>query len=176
MAKGLTTGNIAQICGVSPKTAGTWIDTGELEGHRIGCKGGGDRRVTPENLRRFMKQRGMPTDALDEFLGTSTTTTITILVVGNEIDQPIESEGLTVVRCENLFEALLVCRDKTDIFLVWWELVEQNREFLDFARTHELRIFAVRPDGVEFRDEIIEEYFTPEVVSALVPSRAKKGG
>lgn len=166
----LTTGDIAQICGISPKTAATWIDSGELPGYRIGTNGGkGNRRVTAENLRGLMLKKRMSTVSLDEFLGTSTT----ILVVGQEIGEPNESEGLRVVRCESLYQAVFRWRYKTDVVLVWWALVEQNREFLDFARTHELRIFAVRPDGVEFRDEAIEQYLTLEVARVLAPTLAK---
>lgn len=167
----LTTGDIGEICGVSPKTAAKWIDNRELKGYRLGPKETpSSRRVTAESLREFMLKKGMSTVSLDEFLGTSTT----ILVVGQEIGEPNESEGLRVVRCESLYQAVFRWRYKTDVVLVWWALVEQNREFLDFARTQKLRIFAVRPDGVDFRHEAIEEYLTLEVARVLAPAFAKR--
>ena len=58
-----TTGQVAQICKVAPRTVTKWFDTGQLKGYRI--PGGRDRRIPAAELIRFMKTHNMPTDQLD---------------------------------------------------------------------------------------------------------------
>ena len=65
MAKGknvLTTGDVAKICHVAPRTASKWFDNGQLKGYRI--PGSKDRRIPVNELIRFMKVHNMPTSAL----------------------------------------------------------------------------------------------------------------
>jgi CheY-like chemotaxis protein len=65
MAKGknvLTTGDVARICHVAPRTVSKWFDTGQLKGYRI--PGSKDRRIPLNELIRFMKAHDMPTDGL----------------------------------------------------------------------------------------------------------------
>ena len=65
MAKGknvLTTGDVARICHVAPRTVSKWFDKGQLKGYRI--PGSRDRRIPVSELVRFMKLHNMPTDAL----------------------------------------------------------------------------------------------------------------
>jgi len=65
MAKGknvLTTGDVAKICNVAPRTVSKWFDTGQLKGYRI--PGSKDRRIPVNELIRFMKQNDMPVPAL----------------------------------------------------------------------------------------------------------------
>jgi excisionase family DNA binding protein len=65
MAKGknvLTTGDVAKICNVAPRTVSKWFDNGQLKGYRI--PGSRDRRIPLSELIRFMKQNNMPTTAL----------------------------------------------------------------------------------------------------------------
>ena len=62
MAKGnnvLTSGEVAKICNVAPKTAQKWIDMGLLNGYLI--PGSRDRRVPIPELVRFMKAHNIPT-------------------------------------------------------------------------------------------------------------------
>ena len=61
MAKGknvLTTGDVARICNVAPRTVSKWFDTGELKGYRI--PGSKDRRIPISELMRFIKVNNMP--------------------------------------------------------------------------------------------------------------------
>ena len=58
-----TTGQVAQICKVAPRTVTKWFDTGQLKGYRI--PGGRDRRIPAAELIRFMKTHNMPTDQLE---------------------------------------------------------------------------------------------------------------
>ena len=62
MAKGknvLTTGDVAKICNVAPRTVSKWFDSGQLKGYRI--PGSKDRRIPVSELIRFMKAHNMPT-------------------------------------------------------------------------------------------------------------------
>lgn len=59
----LTTGQVAQICRVAPRTVTKWFDSGQLKGYRI--PGGRDRRIPATELIRFMKTHNMPTDQLE---------------------------------------------------------------------------------------------------------------
>jgi hypothetical protein len=53
-----TTGQIAKICQVAPRTVGKWFDTGTLKGYKI--PGSRDRRIPEPNLISFMKEQGFP--------------------------------------------------------------------------------------------------------------------
>jgi excisionase family DNA binding protein len=58
----LTTGEVAKICNVAPRTVSKWFDSGALRGYRI--PGSKDRRIPVNQLIRFMKQHGMPLNGL----------------------------------------------------------------------------------------------------------------
>ena len=71
-----TTGQVAKICKVAPRTVSKWFDSGRLRGYRI--PGSQDRRIPREHLIRFLKEHGMPLGELeDEALGK-------ILLVGSD--------------------------------------------------------------------------------------------
>lgn len=53
-----TSSQAAKVCGVSPQTVNRWIDSGLLNGHRI--PGSRHRRVSREDLARFLAENGMP--------------------------------------------------------------------------------------------------------------------
>lgn len=58
----LTTGDVARICNVAPRTVSKWFDKGQLKGYRI--PGSKDRRIPMKELIRFMKEHNMPTDSI----------------------------------------------------------------------------------------------------------------
>ena len=63
-----TTGQVAKICKVAPRTVSKWFDSGRLRGYRI--PGSQDRRIPREHLVRFLKEHGMPLGELeDEAIG-----------------------------------------------------------------------------------------------------------
>ncbi len=64
--KVLTTGQVAQICNVAPRTVSKWFDTGQLRGYRI--PGSRDRRIPINQLIRFMKANGIPLDKIENGL------------------------------------------------------------------------------------------------------------
>ena len=58
----LTTGEVAEICKVAPRTVSKWFDSGRLGGYRI--PGSKDRRIPKAELLRFMKEHGIPLNGL----------------------------------------------------------------------------------------------------------------
>ena len=59
----LTTGEVAKICNVAPRTVSKWFDSGKLRGYRI--PGSKDRRIPLQQLVRFMRAHGIPLNGLD---------------------------------------------------------------------------------------------------------------
>src|SRR5262249_4662797 len=64
MKKVFTTGQVAKICQVAPRTVSKWFDSGRLRGYRI--PGSQDRRIPREALIRFLKENNMPMGGLEE--------------------------------------------------------------------------------------------------------------
>ncbi|MHC5017975.1 MAG: helix-turn-helix domain-containing protein, partial [Planctomycetota bacterium] len=60
----LTTGQVAQLCNVAPRTVTKWFDSGQLGGYRI--PGSKDRRIPQSELIRFMKAHDIPTGELEK--------------------------------------------------------------------------------------------------------------
>jgi excisionase family DNA binding protein len=58
----LTTGEVAKLCNVAPRTVSKWFDAGQLKGYRI--PGSKDRRIPVAELIRFMKEHGIPLDGV----------------------------------------------------------------------------------------------------------------
>ena len=52
------TGEVADLCGVSPRLVVKWFDEGLLVGFRL--PGSRDRRILPASLVEFMESNGMP--------------------------------------------------------------------------------------------------------------------
>lgn len=59
----LTTGEVAKICNVAPRTVSKWFDSGSLKGYRI--PGSRDRRIPSNELLRFMRAHGIPLEGLN---------------------------------------------------------------------------------------------------------------
>jgi excisionase family DNA binding protein len=67
MMKTFTTGQVAKICKVAPRTVNKWFDSGRLTGYRI--PGSNGRRVPREALVRFLTEHEMPLGELAEEQG-----------------------------------------------------------------------------------------------------------
>ncbi len=74
----LTTGEVARICKVAPRTVTKWFDSGQLRGYRI--PGSKDRRIPITQLVRFMKSNNMPLEGMVHFTKTR------VLIVDDESD------------------------------------------------------------------------------------------
>lgn len=98
----LTTGQVAQICNVAPRTVTKWFDSGQLKGYRI--PGSKDRRIPTSELIRFMKAHEMPTDQLD--IGC-----LRVLIIdsdgagGSQLSSALAGRDYDVELAENNFDA-----------------------------------------------------------------------
>jgi len=63
MKEVMTTGEVARLCGVAPRTVSKWFDNGQLRGFKI--PGSRERRIPRESLVRFMRAYGIPLQGLD---------------------------------------------------------------------------------------------------------------
>ncbi|MDX2114399.1 MAG: response regulator [Planctomycetota bacterium] len=113
----LTTGEVAKICNVAPRTVSKWFDSGQLKGYRI--PGSKDRRIPLSQLISFMKAHGIP---LDGVMSGKTR----VLVVDDEKDITdalrkllAEQAGYEVRTARNGFEAGIECeRFKPHVMLL----------------------------------------------------------
>ncbi len=98
-----TTGQVAKVCKVAPRTVSKWFDSGRLRGYRI--PGSQDRRIPREHLIRFLKEHGMPLGELeDEAMGK-------VLIVGTDpvvrgsLNEMLGSDEFTLETAQSGFEA-----------------------------------------------------------------------
>jgi excisionase family DNA binding protein len=97
----LTTGQVARICQVAPRTVSKWFDQGQLRGYRI--PGSRDRRIPLDQLVAFMRANGIPLTGLDGGISR-------ILIVGSagptdSTPQEAERHRLEIRLAANGFEA-----------------------------------------------------------------------
>lgn len=99
----LTTGEVAKLCNVAPRTVSKWFDTGKLRGYRI--PGSKDRRIPLPQLIRFMRAHGIPLNGLD------TGVTRVLLVLSDRAEADLLADGLKraadveVLAAHSAFEA-----------------------------------------------------------------------
>lgn len=103
----LTTGEVAKICNVAPRTVSKWFDSGQLKGYRI--PGSKDRRIPMSNLVQFMKDHNIPLDGVH-----SGKTRVLVVDDEPEILEALEQvlagqAGYDVRVAETGFEAGLEC-------------------------------------------------------------------
>lgn len=98
-----TTGDVARICQVAPRTVSKWFDTGRLKGYRI--PGSLDRRIPRDSLIEFMRSHGMPLGELGMVQGG------TVLIIGmasterEAVEKLLTAAGLSTTSAQNVFEA-----------------------------------------------------------------------
>ena len=104
----LTTGQVAQICNVAPRTVTKWFDNGQLRGYRI--PGSKDRRIPLSELIRFMKEHDIPTEGLEKGK-------VRILVIDSQAESAarfadeLQTKGSFEVKCaHNSFDAGLMAQ------------------------------------------------------------------
>ena len=104
----LTTGQVAKICNVAPRTVSKWFDSGQLRGYRI--PGSKDRRIPLPQLVRFMRAHGIPLNGLESG------TTRVLLVdsdaeINNTLSDALEQDGRFEVKlAECAFDAGVVAQ------------------------------------------------------------------
>lgn len=113
----LTTGEVAKICNVAPRTVSKWFDVGSLKGYRI--PGSKDRRIPVSELVKFMKIHGIPMDGLN-------TGRTRVLIVDSDADvlgtlESVlgEQTDYEILTASSGFEAGLACeRFRPHVLLV----------------------------------------------------------
>lgn len=133
----LTTGEVAKICNVAPRTVSKWFDSGQLKGYRI--PGSKDRRIPLNALVRFMKNHCIPLDGL-----MSGTTRVLVVDREREIVDVVqklltEHAGYEVLTAVAGFQAGMECeRFKPNVVLLDLHLDGGNgRELCDMIRNQE---------------------------------------
>lgn len=150
----LTTGEVAKLCNVAPRTVSKWFDSGQLKGYRI--PGSKDRRIPLNNLVQFMKAHGIP---LDGVMSGDTR----VLVVDDEPDVNdalsrllTEQAGYEVRTATNGFQAGIECeRFKPHVMLLDMHLGESDathiahliRDSDDLAMTRIIAMSGKLTDG-----------------------------
>ena len=122
----LTTGEVARICKVAPRTVTKWFDSGQLRGYRI--PGSKDRRIPVNQLLRFMRQNSLPLEGLLHFTKTR------VLIVDDEPEitdmlQDLLSKqaNYNVQNCRSGFEAgILAEKIKPHVILLDIHLGDVN--------------------------------------------------
>jgi len=112
-----TTGEAAKICKVSQQTVIRCFDSGQLKGFRV--PGSRFRRIPRENLFAFMRENGIPTDALESGKRK-------ILVVDDDVElvelitDVLDRDGRFEVRSvNNGFDAGMMVKDyKPDLIVL----------------------------------------------------------
>lgn len=103
----LTTGEVAKICNVAPRTVSKWFDSGSLKGYRI--PGSRDRRIPASELVRFMRAHGIPLE------GTNSGRTRVLIVdkereVVDVLEKVLgEQTNYEVRSCTSAFQAGMEC-------------------------------------------------------------------
>jgi len=113
----LTTGQVAQLCNVAPRTVTKWFDSGRLGGYRI--PGSKDRRIPQNELIRFMKEHDIPTDDLEKGK-------LRILIIDSRTEyarqfaDQLRSKGSFEIQCaHNSFDAgLMALKFSPNIILI----------------------------------------------------------
>lgn len=131
----LTTGEVAKICNVAPRTVSKWFDTGSLKGYRI--PGSKDRRIPVGELVRFMKSHGIPLDGLS-----SGRTRVLVVDADHDVTDTLarvlaEQTNYEIHCANTAFEAGLECeRFKPHVLLLDLHLNDgDSRKVADAVRT-----------------------------------------
>lgn len=131
----LTTGEVAKICNVAPRTVSKWFDSGQLKGYRI--PGSKDRRIPVPELYRFMRAHQIPMD------GIATGTTRVLIIdsdqeVGSVLNRVLgEQTNYEVKAVSTAFAAGLECeRFRPHVVLIDVHISESDpRTIADLIRS-----------------------------------------
>jgi excisionase family DNA binding protein len=133
----LTTGEVAKICNVAPRTVSKWFDSGTLKGYRI--PGSRDRRIPTSELIKFMKAHGIPLEGI-----ASGRTRVLIVDDEREIVDVMErilteQTNYEVRTATSGFQAGMECeRFKPHVILLDLHIGDNDsRQLTDLVRRHE---------------------------------------
>jgi excisionase family DNA binding protein len=132
----LTTGQVAKICCVAPRTVSKWFDEGHLHGYRI--PGSKDRRIPLEALVKFMRANHIPLNGLE-------TGQTTVLVAdadsayAESLGRALEEDGYRVATAGSAFDAgYQAGRCKPEVLVVNVDMPGMDtKAFIRFVRSCE---------------------------------------
>lgn len=112
----LTTGEVARICKVAPRTVSKWFDSGRLKGYRI--PGSKDRRIPRTELLSFMQEHGIPLNGLqsDKFKA---------LIVGrksgnyHELERLLSQQDFQTKTADSIFAAGVLAERLRPQIIIW---------------------------------------------------------
>ncbi len=177
----LTTGEVAKICNVAPRTVSKWFDSGQLKGYRI--PGSKDRRIPLDELTRFMRSHGIPMQGLSSGK-------IRVLIVDSDrevvatLDHVLnEQTNYEVATATSAFEAGLACeRVRPHVMLLDVHMPDSDgRQIAELVRANDNlqmtqiiamsakltdgQAHALRPAG--FRDFLKKPFQVRQVVECI---------
>lgn len=100
-----TTGQVAEMCKISPRTVSKWFDSGRIEGYRV--PGSKYRRIYRSSLIHFFRAYGMERFVAQLF-------SPEVLLVGCVIETDVRS-----AHCSSLFSAGLILSDARPTIVVF---------------------------------------------------------
>ena len=165
----LTTGQVAEICNVAPRTVTKWFDSGQLKGYRI--PGSRDRRIPTTELIRFMKAHDIPTDTVE--VGK-----IRVLIIDNDwkaaedLGEALEAKGNYEVRvAQSSFDAGLIAQ-KLVPHVIMINLMAQDvdaKHVTKYVRTNEdlsgTKIIAIAGNLRQTEADALHEQGFDEVIT-----------
>jgi excisionase family DNA binding protein len=150
--KDLTTGSVARICKVAPRTVSKWVDSGRLRGHLV--PGGVQRRIPREYLLRFLKVHGMPTDEAVVHVVAA----LQDQGLGERIKKALGSEFKVAVVGDTFNAGVAVGSNHTEWLIldtaIGSEAVSKVLESLPPYQDREMRVIVIRSQGEDLPRQI----------------------
>jgi excisionase family DNA binding protein len=97
----MTTGQVADYCGVASRTVSKWFDSGRLKGYRI--PGSQDRRIPVKSLFKFLSDHNMP---IGDDLRNLVNPKKVVVTYGlpESVMPPAQTPTLDIVRVESIWD------------------------------------------------------------------------
>lgn len=155
--KDLTTGQVAKICKVTPRTVSKWFDSGRLAGYRI--PGSQDRRIPRDDLIRFLEEHKMPLRGLQN--GHAVLLVCNHAEMTERLISAFDGSDFTINTADGLFTAgMLMEQTKPEAFIIDMALGMGGRHLLCALRENEYKgtvIALANEDQAE--SELLEDGF-----------------
>lgn len=110
-----TTGQVAKICGVAPRTVCGWFDDNRFPGSWRIPGGSRDRRIPRAVLLRFLRENGMP---LGELEGLNNVMVVSQVETADPLIAALQEAGFEILRPAGVFEAGSMLADKHPVAAV----------------------------------------------------------
>jgi len=175
-----TTGQVAKICKVAPRTVSKWFDSGRLRGYRI--PGSQDRRIPREHLIRFLKEHGMPLGELeDEAMGKlllvgidgAVRGNLTAILTAEEFKTEFAASGFEAgIQAESLHPDCVVidfAMGRNEALMIAANL----RKNADYADTVLIALLSDDDNAAGFDRSMFNETFRKPFDSALLAERVR---